>query len=495
MHRRSAITCPPCYTAQSSADELVLASNADCATDGPLRGRYSSILTRRLDSLWSTGPPVTLQRQHRFAKPARALGAAWSTLPPGLLCSLLAMVLAAPASPAVQQRVAISEVAACPSCRVVAERMATLGGPTVPTRIAWPPAGTRDHRGTYYLPSWNGEAVLQFDANGHFIGTIGRRGDGPGEYRGAHIVLTGRADSILVLDQVTRRITVLDPRGTFARALPNHVISFAATLTGSGSLVISGPIHTRDRAGYPLHRIADDGSGQVLSFGPDMAVLDPAHPSFSRRILGSRGNGLWAARQDRYDIEQWTENGDLLRVLVRHAPWFPVRNSEVTGPLLESRPDPWLTGLWADDAGLLWVALIVPVPSYRDIQRNLKHELKGRYPGLTELLRLYRTRIDVIDPRTGELITHGFIPDPVHWVAAPGLVLAYRTDPDEGDLVDVWKVAIASGHAPVTNKHRRSTCTAVCYSSRPCLASPPSQPAPRCRPSALPALPAVTALR
>ena len=67
----------------------------------------------------------------------------------------------------------------------------------------------------------SGTSELRFyDASGRLYATVGRRGQGPGEYQRIQAVGWLKTDSIAVFDPGARRISILGPMGEFARSLP-----------------------------------------------------------------------------------------------------------------------------------------------------------------------------------------------------------------------------------------------------------------------------------
>jgi phage gpG-like protein len=60
--------------------------------------------------------------------------------------------------------------------------------------------------------------VRIYDSSGAHLHTSGRPGSGPGEYQNLAGIWLGPGDSILVSDFLVRRLTVLDPDGTFRRS-------------------------------------------------------------------------------------------------------------------------------------------------------------------------------------------------------------------------------------------------------------------------------------
>lgn len=59
-----------------------------------------------------------------------------------------------------------------------------------------------------------------FDSAGAVLGTVGRKGEGPGEYSGAMTLYSGPGDSLLVYDAGNRRFTVADQDGHVGRIFP-----------------------------------------------------------------------------------------------------------------------------------------------------------------------------------------------------------------------------------------------------------------------------------
>jgi hypothetical protein len=57
-----------------------------------------------------------------------------------------------------------------------------------------------------------------YDANGRFLSRIGRKGSGPGEYRGRITLRSGPGDSVRVFDDAASRWTLYTPQATLARS-------------------------------------------------------------------------------------------------------------------------------------------------------------------------------------------------------------------------------------------------------------------------------------
>ncbi len=73
-----------------------------------------------------------------------------------------------------------------------------------------PNDATRLPDGSIVVADMGGNAVVRFDSTGHRIGSMGRRGSGPGEFRFLVRVRRCPGDSLLTFDAGEDRVTVLD---------------------------------------------------------------------------------------------------------------------------------------------------------------------------------------------------------------------------------------------------------------------------------------------
>jgi hypothetical protein len=124
--------------------------------------------------------------------------------------------------------------------------------------------------------------IRYFDRSGVHLRTSGRTGEGPGEYQSVSLLLPGLADSLLVVDGTTRRVSVLDPAGEFARVvnigeaavIPRVVGRFADGSLLAAPAMIMGPEELAGsddvmRPPFTLVRIEPDGAvGDTLGEFP-----------------------------------------------------------------------------------------------------------------------------------------------------------------------------------------------------------------------------------
>lgn len=195
--------------------------------------------------------------------------------------------------------------------------MGELDGPGA---IGRPAAVSRNSRLEYFVVSEETiQEITVFDGHGRFIKTIGRNGQGPGEYRDISALLVLPGETLLVFDGGNARVGVLSPEGEWVRGIgyPGRVNSVART--SEGLLGIAGRIANPGRIGFPLHYLGMDGALGV-SFGMDQPAYRPDMYYYMIRFLSeAHGGRMWAAHHMEYVIEQWDVDGVLKRTLLRDA--------------------------------------------------------------------------------------------------------------------------------------------------------------------------------
>lgn len=243
-----------------------------------------------------------------------------------------------------------------------------------------------------------------FDGAGSHLRTVGRKGEGPGEFDELAWAGVLRGDSIGAWDAGSKRLSIFDARGTFARAVTFHDLpGFFPLVHGSfadGSLVASSGVEPgeafaaggawRDTAVFlrlGLDRASMDTLGRfpgtewfvVTKSGGRGDILIETLPFGRRTVVAVSGERFLVGTGDRYEVAAF-DPGGRLRELTRkaHRP-LPVTRRDIadyrrglvtigrtdegdkraqdelfaTAPLPETMPA--YAALLADPAGTLWV--------------------------------------------------------------------------------------------------------------------------------------------
>jgi len=178
-----------------------------------------------------------------------------------------------------------------------------------------------------------------FDPSGQRVRTVGRKGSGPGEFERIAAFEMGAADSLLIFDQATRRLSVMAPggevvrsgfvrlgSGTEATAMVGAMADgrIVVKATGSGeSMTKSGLV----RDSTELQVIGPDGSTaavgrfpgreallQVETRGGEVVSANVAMMPFGRATRFAVSDTLIVvAPSDRYEFDLYSAGGRLIR--------------------------------------------------------------------------------------------------------------------------------------------------------------------------------------
>ena len=127
-----------------------------------------------------------------------------------------------------------------------------------------------DQAGNIYIVDWDRKRIQKFDSTGRFLLTIGRQGQGPGEFRNVWRPEFEPDGSFYVVDIGSRRISFFSPEGKYLRqiAFPDVQVSSRLYFT----------IKRRYRHGR--NEFADGRNGRI-EVGYGDRLVRSAIPSFS----------------------------------------------------------------------------------------------------------------------------------------------------------------------------------------------------------------------
>lgn len=174
------------------------------------------------------------------------------------------------------------------------------------------------------------QEIRFFGPDGAHLGSVGREGEGPGEFRGPAGLWRTRGDSLVVWDGRNRRISVLAPSGEVVRtAAPERQAANPRVLTvfADGSWVLTDG-RFRIEPGFNLMYttfVRYDPEGRVVDSLPrqPMAVMGElgeelmiGSPLFAPRTTSSGdGSGYWVGTAEEYEVWRYDLSGSLVRVV------------------------------------------------------------------------------------------------------------------------------------------------------------------------------------
>jgi hypothetical protein len=252
------------------------------------------------------------------------------------------------------------------------------------------------HRGTNEL--------LFFSSEGTFLEAHGGEGGGPGEFWGLYRLWLLRPDSLVVYDDLERRVSIFDAGGRFIRSwkpqLPGgELVRFTpVSLMGDGSVMLG----TRPR-GWEIPRGASRDSLVLRRFDREGSHLDSigvfpwreryrpipkqtgnyssatwiASQPFGRNARsGPYQDGFFIGRSEVYEVEAYSPGGGLQR-LIRQ----PVTNRPVASQDISALKRDWLgddAEDWMRSDYGKWVATMdfpETMPPYGPIKEDLEGNL------------------------------------------------------------------------------------------------------------------------
>lgn len=333
---------------------------------------------------------------------------------------------------------------------ITLERVVTLGGEAEPGERAAPPAAVRALESGGYVvsvePSSSAAEGLPrvYGPDGRFRFSVGRIGDGPGEYRAPIVWATLPGDSLLVTDESRSVGTIVDPAGRAVRYLALPTVTRQVVLTSDHVLMANAPYNRDGNASAPLARL--DATGQLVQgFGGDSAGCGRLCGVLgTRRLAADSHGGLWAAHQAKaYILEHYDRAGRRTKQFKLAPAWFVPMDSFPPRPG-DRTPLSMIHGLGLDARGHLWVMGSTADPEW---QRGLGDPRPGEGGSTTrrvvDLARYRDGVLEVRDTATGALIASRRFPDsPLLLPVAPGLVALATTDDDGWFSIVIHRVSI-----------------------------------------------------
>ena len=173
--------------------------------------------------------------------------------------------------------------------------------------------------------------VRVFDASANHLVTLGRMGEGAGEFRSLAHVAPWPGDSIVAWEQVARRISVFDSLGNFGRSFVLHCLEenqwrcLRPQATRSDGTILSVPdwfesdsslVEIRDGEGMPSSSLGwHPDNDMIVARGPG-GHTEPVPAAYSRElVLAVWGDLVVASRNSRYEIRPFHADGALARIV------------------------------------------------------------------------------------------------------------------------------------------------------------------------------------
>ena len=341
------------------------------------------------------------------------------------------MLAAAPALSAQAPPVArIPDRVSCEACTIDLKHVVTLVASDGEGMLnAIPFAATTDRAGRYWVVV-NGELPQLFSASGQFLRRFGGTGQGPGEFSGPINVISLPGDSMLVIDGTLQRATVVTPALHTGRTITLPFVAHPAVVQRwPDNVWMNNANQDALVRGGPLHRLNFGAANAELhqSFGPASEPTTRPGGNGRAQLIARGRDFMWAADKYQYRLTSWTPAGVARSVVERRPEWFAtVSRAWIGNPT--TPPPPVIAGIHEDSAGYMWVYISVPSPQWRAAWSRIA-STRGDVPARQIAIEnLWRSVIEVIDIKRGEVVARRFMDDWVALVFADGRVATGTVD-------------------------------------------------------------------
>ena len=353
------------------------------------------------------------------AKPPALTGQRGIAGLPACLMTILLLTQTAPTRLAAQETVTVSGEVTCPDCVITLDTVATLSGPDL--QVSFAPGVAMDRRGRFLLTTARPE-ILVFDSTGTFLRTVGRRGEGPGEYEMLIHIAVG-AQYIHAFDAMRGR-TVLDHDFQFVRADRFPANYLYAHVIAQEDVVFAGDVLTDASVGYALHIL--ELSGTLTSFDGDGVWRGQSGKALN--MVTGDSTSLWVVEPNPNRMTRWDLVPEPRKAVVYNR---VVEEFDRHGTDPQDFPGVDNAGARLNEDGL-WILWKTPDPNFTPTP--------GRQMVEEPPQKLRDTWLDLLDPETGHTLARlrsdGSAPDFVD--GSPGYFYFYNeTDAGEPSVVVV----------------------------------------------------------
>lgn len=271
--------------------------------------------------------------------------------------------------------------------------------------------------------------ISVYDSGGRFTRTVGRPGQGPGEFASVTSFAVIE-DELYVLDVGNRRLSVFSTALELRRTIPLGVGPTAFVVL-KDRRIIASVVHPRDGATGGTLAMLDPNGGVVRAFDPESTTFRGI--SVQRTVAPAVDSGFWSAAVTRYAVRHWSSNGVLLQSLERRPSWFEPWTRQPEGIPAAAPLSPMVLGVREDPERRLWVQMLVP-------DRNWKAEATRVGRGGWD--RYIDTLVEIIDPRRGVIVASQRFDEILSPMDARGYTASSNEDPDGFVSWTIWRLEL-----------------------------------------------------
>lgn len=239
-----------------------------------------------------------------------------------------------------------------------------------------------DDQDNIYLLDAGNCRVQKFDRNGNYLQTIGRKGQGPGEFERPARISIDDQDNIYVSEM--RSIQIFDSKGEFIRSISVSFFIFDFVVNQDGSLTAYGPFMSEQGQNFEV--VIIDSTGKILKH----ASKFPGISMVAREGMGFMlshdytpvlcfssidKKGVIYGYNSEYKLSLIDQSGNNLLIINKDEPFQSVSDKEKDKIINEAMEDTARQGRkWPRDV----VEEAANFPKYRPFFNRILSDDKGR---------------------------------------------------------------------------------------------------------------------
>jgi 6-bladed beta-propeller len=208
-------------------------------------------------------------------------------------------------------------------------------------RLYKPGRYTVDARGNLYIEDDSDMGIKVFDPRGKYLRTIGRKGNGPGEFGQISDMALLPGGRLLVTDFEARRTSFFNPEGQFLSSFQWKKFFSQVYLVTDSSYTVADMV-VNEKARELWVKTIDFNGEEILTFGkfsyPEFKMLQQGEITFSTSVpwspmsifAGDRTRQwLYHCLNNKYLIEIYDQKGQLFRKIDRPYELVPVTGEDI----------------------------------------------------------------------------------------------------------------------------------------------------------------------
>lgn len=314
----------------------------------------------------------------------------------------------------------------CASCRIDLRLVASLDSDHV---SGMPNSVARANDGSVFLVDRNERRVHRFSSKGDYLGELGKKGAGPGEYLSAfHVAVS---DSLVVVaDRALARATVYSTiTGRFVRSFALHGGPTTSLAVSRSGKVFIAARHPEKGAKESLVAEYSAMGERLWPVGASRSAVSPQLAWANQRRVYEHQDRLYVISPFSHEIEVYDEQRRLVRSVGRRSSTFlPLELGRQPSSGAEgARPTTEIVGAWPVENSRMWL---------------VANRASADWKGKSNRWDRVHSVIELIDLSGAELVAGVEVPAMITHVVSPAYLASYREGKDGSPVIELWQVSL-----------------------------------------------------